>query len=543
MEKKYPRDDGWNREHALMQKQKKMLYQKICEYISQEQWEIAYLLACTEKYSEQYNQIQKKLDDIFVHQNNPDSIPQLHQKITLINTIQDSLILALQPLFNQLYTKIADETDGWLWYNEELRTDVRLDLIMGERNISWSMDGSRNHYRYSYIDKLKEISSKKVKKPEQKSLPIPREHKLITEENYEAMSEILIQNMERIIQEYSQNFQFDSKNVDIYKQFIEKYFLYIFIKALIESKYVLDMRSSKWSICLDKTLEEIRIYFENFIKKKLDIDPKYIKAKLWTNTNNITIDPMDLSYKNASFEDMEQWEHYLNQTYFVPKWISINDIRVQIMQEYNSQEGMQERYRDMLNPWYHIYKEHEENHKKHLEILMDYQKKSSDQDPYIQEIIKDIQEKLWFASQKKKEHTIFEENTPKILPKYEKSLTQIQKQYMKRYQVPIQYWQIFAVVFNKLNNYYQIKIRLLKDADKINHQTFDNFANSDRMNKDFYYAFQNYRTYEHINKTFAEKWTKKQLDRWVELQQKFKKIQKPLKKKDTENPSQLGLEF
>jgi hypothetical protein len=37
MEKKDFWDDGWNREHSLMQKQKKLLYRKMHEYISQQQ--------------------------------------------------------------------------------------------------------------------------------------------------------------------------------------------------------------------------------------------------------------------------------------------------------------------------------------------------------------------------------------------------------------------------------------------------------------------------------------------------------------------------
>lgn len=82
-----------------------------------------------------------------------------------------------------------------------------------------------------------------------------------------------------------------------------------------------------------------------------------------------------------------------------------------------------------------------------------------------------------------------------------------------------------------------------KKADKINHQTFDNLANSAQTGNDFYYAFENYRTYKHINEEFARNWSQKQSDRLVELQQKFQKIQKPFRKKNIEDPSQLGLEL
>ena len=97
------------------------------------------------------------------------------------------------------------------------------------------MDGSRNNYRSEYITKLPELYQKKIKLIDKK-VRIPRDHIRITDENYESMSEIIINRMEKIIQKYSQKFKFDDKNPSLYKQFIEKYFLYIFIRALIDTK-------------------------------------------------------------------------------------------------------------------------------------------------------------------------------------------------------------------------------------------------------------------------------------------------------------------
>ena len=65
---------------------------------------------------------------------------------------------------------------------------------------------------------------------------IPKDHIRITDENYEIMSEKLFQKMEIIIEEYSQKLGFDISNPLLYKQFIEKYFLYVFIRALIITK-------------------------------------------------------------------------------------------------------------------------------------------------------------------------------------------------------------------------------------------------------------------------------------------------------------------
>ena len=47
---------------------------------------------------------------------------------------------------------------------------------------------------------------------------------------------------------------------------------------------------------------------------------------------------MDISYANSSFEDIEKREKYLNETYFLPKDIPMNIVRVEIMKEYDDQK-------------------------------------------------------------------------------------------------------------------------------------------------------------------------------------------------------------
>lgn len=63
----------------------------------------------------------------------------------------------------------------------------------------------------------------------------------------------------------------------------------------------------------------------------------------------------------------------------------------------------------MLNPRYHVYKNNEEKEKKHLMILKDHQKKSIQEDPQITAIIQEIEQKISYLSQKRKEHTKLEE--------------------------------------------------------------------------------------------------------------------------------------
>lgn len=111
----------------------------------------------------------------------------------------------------------------------------------------------------------------------------------------------------------------------------------------------------------------------------------------------------------------------------------------------------------LINPLYHIYKDKEDTYTKELEIVTEHQKKKDDQDPRIHEIIEDIKQKLSYAQQQKKAHTVFEEDKQKIKPRYEISLTQIKNKHLKRYQVPVQYRHVFGITMNKNNNFYQIK--------------------------------------------------------------------------------------
>lgn len=180
---------------------------------------------------------------------------------------------------------------------------------------------------------------------------------------------------------------------------------------------------------------------------------------------------------------------------------------------------------------------------KHLEIIQEYQKKSSDQDSRVADIIKDINEKLAYAQEKKKEHTVFEEDVLKTQPKFDHSLTEIQNRNMKRYQVPIQYRHIFGIVMNKINNFFQYKIGLIKKADKANEQLFQNLLHSDQSNADHMYFLHNYITNKNLDIAFTMKRDTKRSDRIIELANTIQKVQKPSDKLHLKDNAQLSLDF
>lgn len=170
---------------------------------------------------------------------------------------------------------------------------------------------------------------------------------------------------------------------------------------------------------------------------------------------------------------------------------------------------------EFLNPLYHIYKDKQEKHQKHLAILKDYQKKTGNTDPHIQKIIHEIEESYKLARTKKVEHTKLEEKYDHIKPIYDHSLTEIQNKTLKRYKVPIQYRHIFGIVLNKINNFHQIKANLLKKAEKKNRELTEQLLSSQKSFQEIIYYLKEYRTQEDIDKASSKKWEEKREERKV----------------------------
>lgn len=186
----------------------------------------------------------------------------------------------------------------------------------------------------------------------------------------------------------------------------------------------------------------------------------------------------------------------------------------------------------LLNPLYHIYKQDEAKHKKHLSILLDYQKTTNDKDPHTQEIIEDIKKKIVYAQEKKEEHTTSIESTPdQGKETYDHSLTEIRNKLLKRYKVPFQYRHIFGIVMNKNNNFYQIKANMYKKSDEINNQLTQNMINSERRHQDIMYCIHNYITFKYMDEMFDKEWSKKRDDRKMKVYHMITDKKELMKKK------------
>lgn len=522
MEENLIQKDNWYRGTDLMNTQKKLLYQKLLDEIRKQQWEIAYFLDQKEKKSEEWRKYIKELEVLKVWNITPERQLRLKEKIQYITQVQWDILKSLQPLYHELFYQVADKIQPGIEYNKELKDDIWFDMIFGEQDIVSTVDGWRDNYWMESTYKWnEEREQKKIKKREEQmkkakeKVWLSADHKLISNDNYLSIVPKLIRNIEKNIFLYMQKLSIDKQDTILQKKFVQKKFLYLFMRALIEEKLVFDMKSTKAKKCLDGTIETM---FSYFWKKywEFPITLLDFKRKLRHNQKS-DIDPLDLSYMNALLDDIEYREEYLNSTYFVPQNISINDVRKSIMQEYNEGVGLIEKSFELLNPWYYIYKDNVEKHTKHLTILKEYQKKRSEADKHIDTIIEELQEKIAFAQVKQKEHTKLEDKMIKGSSMSTYSLTAIQQQYLKRYKVPIQYWHIFGIVINKINNFYQIKTNIAKKSDKMNQELFQRLVYSDRTMSDFSYYLQNYITFSRMDEVFDKEWSKKRNERQLQV--------------------------
>jgi len=557
MEEKREEVDIWYRGSDLMDHQKKLLYQKLMDEIKKQSWEIVYFLNRKDKNSERRDLYIKELEHLQVTHQKPERQKRLQEKITYTTTIQKDILKVLHPLYCEVFDQIAKEISPGPAYNNELQIDVRLDVIFWEWEIIGATEASRDNYWLESAyrcedDRFKKKLAKRkeeIKKTKEK-VRLPLDHKLIDNNNYLSMTLAIIKKMESYIPQYMSILGIDTQDNVVCKRFVQKYILYVFIKALIEEKLVFDIKSTKSKKCLDGSIEEIVWYFQKTYWSELTISPIEFKRKLRHNNKSNT-DPMDLSYTNVTLEDINMWEEYLNTTYFLPHNINIQDLRIKIMQEYNSGKWLIEKTFELLNPRYYIYKDDMEKHNKHLAILQEHQKKTTEWDPHIATIIKEIEEKLAFSQTKKQEHTKLEEKFEGMQSKPQYCITQIQQQYLKKYKVPIQYRHIFGIIISKMNNFYKSKKNIAKKSDKINQELFERLFYSDREQQQFSYYLHNYMTFGRMDEILNKKWSEKWKNRILEIKNaciygdkiKRKKTIKSWKKWIPVGDNQLFLDF
>lgn len=64
---------------------------------------------CLEKNHKTHHQYIKEIEQLQTHTGDVNKIQELQEKSSIIDTTQDAILLAMQPLFNQVYDQIGEE--------------------------------------------------------------------------------------------------------------------------------------------------------------------------------------------------------------------------------------------------------------------------------------------------------------------------------------------------------------------------------------------------------------------------------------------------
>lgn len=367
---------------------------------------------------------------------------------------------------------------------------------------------SKHKERRSTKESEKNNEKKKQKK---EKIQIPRGHKLLTKETYPHLQKTMWTNIDNVLTTYQQKFLKDIDSIEQRKGLIDHYFLFIFIQMLIQSKIIFDSKRPQSNPFFQEVIADCLDHIQKKYKIILSISPENIKKKIFTTIDENT-QPLECIYKNAIDEDLVHWENYFNTYFFEFKETSVDHIRRQIMEKRKENSQNMDKSWELLNPAYHIAKEKKEKIQTTIAILQ----KHEAEDNLIGKVLHQLQETLKQTEDDIKRHVVFEEDP--IASKELESLVKIQQQYLKRYQVPVQYRKIFGLVINRLNNFYQIKTNLYKKAQKNNNEAFDRLIHSEQTSKDILYHINTLITKQQINSFFDEKWTKKQEEKTQRIQ-------------------------
>lgn len=520
------KQDIYYRWEDLLNHNKKIIFQKVRKLLYEAWGYIAIILSQKEKLDEKMSTYTKRIHSLQAEQAPETQLNRRHTTQATIGRTQSVILQILQPKFNKFFDQVASDPSLWgLAYNEDLRTHVWHDIIFGERDISGVVDGSRTNYTMSTFGtgteerfQQKRIQHIQKIKAERERVWLPKWHVLITLDNVETRWLALAKYMEKLSIQYGRWLGLDIQDSDQHRALVEKYFLYIFIRALIDMRLIFDIKSTKESGCLDLCIDHIAAYFENIFHQPLHLDAKQSKKKLRANLKDQQ-QPMDIAYDHSLLADIDVWEEYINMTYLHDKWLSANSLRLKIMYEYNAQKWQKEGMFELINPYYHLYKDEQEVYQKQLDAVLQQQKNISEQDERMVDIINDLYQKIAYAKQRQQEYAVFEDENAGISTKYVRSMTEIQQQYLKRYQIPLQYRHVFGVVMNKLNNYYQTTTSLIKKANQSNQELLDNLICSEQRGEDVLYYLQNYITQKQIQSIVATKRSDKRTARHRELKE------------------------
>jgi hypothetical protein len=109
------------------------------------------------------------------------------------------------------------------------------------------MDLARQNYRNDFISSSQKAEKKQVKKPakKQRKIYVARNHRIVNPETYPENKEQLFLSLQSVTDKYMKIFEIDQDHQQTIQHFINKYFSYLLIQTLFETKCVLECRSTR----------------------------------------------------------------------------------------------------------------------------------------------------------------------------------------------------------------------------------------------------------------------------------------------------------
>ncbi len=518
-----------------MESQRKLLLHNLTEAIKKQQGEIAYILAYKENNSAQYLRLKRHIEALQVAKADPYKIEVTKQQCKIIDDIQHNLLQQLHPKLDELFNQVASETEGGIEYNAALQHVVLFDLIFGYREPSSVMDCSRDQYRYQFAARVREEQYEKKQqariekmKIAKEKVQLPRNHSLLNKESYPELQQTMWTHLDKVVSIYQEKFLKDKLNISQLTGLIDHYFLFIFLKMLKQSKVVFDTKKPSSNPFIVQVIDDCLMYIQNKYNITLSITSDDIKKKFFSTINETTL-PLELLYKNFTEEDVIEWEWYLNEYFFTPRKTSVDAIRRIVMNKSKENEKKMALWWEMINPLYHLAKEKKAKILQTIEILENHKADNN----LIEDRLNQLKESLVKAEEDMQKSVVFEEDPIKW--KTQESIIKIQQQYLRFYQVPVQYRKLFSITFSRINHFYQVKANLVKKANKNNERILDQFIDSDQTTEDILHYINQLITTKYVSTYFDEKWNKKQEEKF-QVVQSFcngtRKIQNSIKPKE-----------
>lgn len=467
----------------------------------------------------------KELRDAFVgifHQVT-EAVTQILQKSNTPkpgNTVVAKTVAELREIFEKAFSKVASQAEyAWIDYNTPLQTEIRFNILFGPQiYVQWAESWDRKHYRISEFLSHAPKESEKRKRQKRRFLlegSLAENHRLFCPDTYDELQERFFSCLESVIGEYVQEFAIDASNTAALSYFVNKYFTFIVIQGLLRSRLVFECKSNRGNAFVAQMIDNIREYLQKRYAISIDSPTFLLQKKLFNNIGSDTIWPIELNYPNALFKNIEERETYFNQHYLIRRGKHISSLRSEIMDEFSWGTIWIDKTFEIRNPGYYYYQDQIDKAKDRLNQIEPGEK--MEMMPLLPPIFKEIEK---FRQGQKPFTTSVEENpiqdrTPSP------TLIEIQQKYLRKYNVPVQFWPLFNIAVYKNNHYYQVKSALMKKTDEYNVLMQDIFLHKNSSNMDIIHHINAIITNREFDANFEKKREEKKKIREQEMKKKI----------------------